>query len=172
MGAFTYDTRNGRFFAHLRVPDGNGDASRLKLTGVAQEITRIPVLRHRLSVNEAIEQDDIEWLAVPAKALGRNTVLDSSELIGMSPRRTIAPGKPIRTGDLRLPVLVEKSSIVTIELKTDRMRLSVQGRAMEAGAKGEGIRVMNTQSKKVVTAIVLDENTVEVATVDAVAGIN
>ena len=172
MGAFTYDERSGRFFAHLRVPNGDGDASRLKLTGMAQKVTKIPVLRHRLSVNEPIEQGDIEWLAVPAKGLGSNTVLDPSELVGMSPRRTIAPGKPIRAGDLRLPVLVEKSSIVTIELKTNRMRLSVQGRAMEAGAKGQGIRVMNTQSKRVVTAIVLDENTVEVATVDAATGIN
>lgn len=172
MGAFTYDERNGRFFAQLLAPGSGAEATRLKLTGIAQEVSKIPVLRQRLSVNEVIDEADIEWLAVPANDIGTNTVLDASEIVGMSPRRTIMPGKPVRSGDLRLPVLVEKSSVVTIELKTDRMSLSVQGRAMEAGSKGQGIRVMNTQSKKVITAVVVSHNTVAVNAADIMAGIN
>ena len=169
--AFTYDDRSGRFFAQIVVPAEGTPVERLKLTGIARVTTEVPTLRRRIKFGEVIEASDIEWIEIDEEEVGRNTVLAPENLIGMTPRRAIAPNRPVRAGDLRLPVLVAKSSLVTIELVAPGMRLSVRGRAMEDGAKGEAIRVMNTQSKKVVTATVRDRGSVTVSLVQQTAGL-
>jgi flagella basal body P-ring formation protein FlgA len=168
----TYDKRSGRFYAQL-VAGGQGEeAQRLNLTGLAREIAEIPVPARRLDRGEVITQDDIEWQAIPADEIGRNFVTDPDELIGMTPRRSVAAGQPLRAGDLRLPVVIEKNSLITIELVTDRMRLSVQGRALEDGTQDQAIRVMNTQSNKVVTALVRAPDIVVVTTAALTASLD
>ena len=51
---------------------------------------------------------------------------------------------------------------MTIRLQTARMILTVQGRAMEPGAMGNVIRVMNTKSSKIISASVTNSGAVEV----------
>ena len=68
----------------------------------------------------------------------------------------------VRTTDLQTPVVVGKNSLVTIRLETNRMQLSVQGRALEDGAAGDVVRVMNTKSNSVVNAVVVDTGSVVV----------
>jgi flagella basal body P-ring formation protein FlgA len=80
----------------------------------------------------------------------------------MSPRRPIRAQDIVRSTDLQTPVLVAKNSMVTVRLETDRMQLSVQGRALEEGAGGDVIRIMNTGSNTVVSAVVVDTGTVVV----------
>src|SRR3546814_18630578 len=69
----------------------------------------------------------------------------------MSPRRPIRAQDVIRTTDLETPVMVTKNSMVIIRLQTDRMQLTVQGRALDDGAEGDVVRVMNSQSNNVVS---------------------
>jgi flagella basal body P-ring formation protein FlgA len=167
----SHDARSGRFVAQM-IAGGHGEeGQRITLTGVAREITEIPVLARRLERGEIISPDDIDWRSVPADEIGRNVVVDPEEMIGMTSRRSIVPGQPLRVDDLRAPVVVEKNSLITIELVTERMRLSVQGRALENGARDQAIRVMNTQSNKVVTATVRGPAKVEVATAALTAGL-
>ncbi len=59
---------------------------------------------------------------------------------------------------------VAKNSLVTVHLVTANMTLTVQGRAMEDGSMGEAIRVMNTKSNSVITAVVRGPGEVEVVT--------
>ncbi|HMA14754.1 MAG: flagella basal body P-ring formation protein FlgA [Bacteroidota bacterium] len=42
------------------------------------------------------------------------------------------------------------------------MQLTAQGRALENGAEGDVVRVMNTSSNTVVSAVVIDSGVVEV----------
>ena len=89
-------------------------------------------------------------------------VLDAQSVIGKGPRRPIGLDQPIRSGDLREPVTVKKNSLVTISLRTERMVLTAQGRALEDGATGNVIRVMNTKSNTVINAVVAESGLVEV----------
>ena len=65
-----------------------------------------------------------------------------------------AEGQPIREGDLRAPIVVARGSLVGMTLTTPNMVLTAQGRAIEDGAMGQVIKVMNTQSKTTVDAVV------------------
>ncbi len=163
------DGSSGRFLAHLAAPAYGEPLATLSVTGRAVELTEVPVLIRNARPGEVIRARDIEWLSVAANRLTRTTVLDTAGLVGMTPRRPIRAQDMIRSTDLQTPVMLTKNSLVTIRLVTDRMQLTVQGRALEDGAEGDIVRVMNTKSNSVVNAVVLDGGTVMVvpATVTA-----
>ncbi|MGF1631437.1 MAG: flagellar basal body P-ring formation chaperone FlgA [Kiloniellaceae bacterium] len=158
----TLDPSNGRFLAQVVAPPSGEPQARLSITGRAVELTEVPVLRRVVKPGEIIRERDIEWVSVQVNRLTRTTVLDSDTLVGMSPRRAIRAQDVIRSTDLQTPVMVTKNSLVTIRLLTERMELTVQGRALEDGAEGDVVRVMNTKSNTVVNAVVVESGTVVV----------
>ena len=158
----TLDPGNGRFLAQVVAPAAGEPKARLAVTGRAVELTEVPVLRRGVKPGEIIRERDIEWMSVQANRLNRTAVVDPASLVGMSPRRPIRAQDIVRSTDLQTPVLVTKNSMVTVRLETDRMQLSVQGRALEEGAEGDVIRVMNTGSNTVVSAVVVDTGAVVV----------
>jgi flagella basal body P-ring formation protein FlgA len=157
------DPASGRFTARVVAPAGTTPLATATITGRAERMTEVAVLRRRMVPGEVITRDDIEWLRLGAKRLAGNVVVDPASLIGQSPRRPIRPGKPVRAADLREPVLVPKNSLVVLRLETDRMVLTAQGRALQDGASGEVIRVMNTKSNTIITGVVAESGLVQVA---------
>lgn len=162
IARLTLDPGSGRFVAHAVAPASGEPQARLAITGRALALTEVPVLRSGLKPGEVIRERDITWISVAANRLTRTTVVDSAALVGMTPRRPIRAQDVIRTTDLQTPVMVAKNTLVTIRLRTDRMQLTVQGRALENGAEGDAVRVMNTQSNTVVTGVVVNRGAVEV----------
>jgi len=158
----TVDPGNGRFLAQAVAPAAGEVKARLSITGRAVALTEVPVLKNGARPGEVIRERDIEWMSVQASRLTRTTVTDPGSLVGMTPRRPIRAQEVVRSTDLQAPVMVAKNSLVTIRLQTDRMQLTVQGRALEDGAEGDVVRVMNTKSNNVVSAVVIDSGAVEV----------
>jgi len=156
------DSASGRFIAHVIAPANGEPVARASVTGRAVMLTDVPVLRRDLRPGDVIRTSDIEWISMPVNRLTRGTVSSQDSLLGMSPRRPIRSQQLIRTTDLQTPVVVGKNSLVTIRLQTQRMQLTVQGRALENGAQGDVIRVMNTKSNSVVNAVVIDTGNVVV----------
>ena len=160
--ALNLDTNSGRFVAHVIAPAQGEPQARLSLTGRALVLTDVPVLSRSLKPGDVIRASDIDWISLPAKRLGRGTVTDQQSLIGMSPRRPLRAQQIIRATDIETPVVVAKNSLVTIRLQTERMVLTVKGRALEDGAQGDVVRVMNVKSNSVVNALVIDAGSVVV----------
>ncbi|GAB4224244.1 MAG: flagellar basal body P-ring formation chaperone FlgA [Kiloniellaceae bacterium] len=169
IARLTLDESSGRFLAQVAAPAQGEALATLSVTGRALKLIEVPVLSRRMKPGEVIRASDIEWISMQANRLTRTTVVDASSLIGMSPRRPIRAQDLVRSTDLETPVMVTKNSLVTIRLQTERMQLTVQGRAMEDGAEGDVVRVMNTKSNTIVNAVVLDAGSVVVvpATVTA-----
>ncbi|MEH6725431.1 MAG: flagellar basal body P-ring formation chaperone FlgA, partial [Hyphomicrobiales bacterium] len=76
-------------------------------------------------------------------------------------RRAMRPGVPISANDVQPPTLIARNDRVVIELRTGRLSISADGRAMEAGAEGDTISVINTHSKRVIDARVIGRGRVE-----------
>lgn len=163
VARLTLDPASGRFLANVVAPAQGEPQASLSITGRALEMTEVPVLTRRVNPGEVIRARDIEWMSVQANRLTRTTVVDAATMIGMSPRRPIRAQDMVRSTDLETPVVVTKNTLVTIRLQTTRMQLSAQGRALEDGAEGDVVRVMNTKSNTTVNAIVIDAGTVVVA---------
>jgi len=169
VAGLSFDRVSGRFSAQILAPAEGTPQARAIVTGRVVEMAEVPVLRRRVSPGEVIRDADIEWISLRSDRLGRDAVIDPVNLVGKSPRRPIRAGEPLRSGDLRDPILVPKNSLVTIRLETPRMVLTAQGRSLEAGAKGDAIRVMNTKSSKVINAVVSEPGIVVVLTEVAAA---
>lgn len=149
-----YDFRRGRFSATLLAPANSPQASRIAVKGRAYEVTTIPVLRSHVAAGRLIDAEDIDLRRVRVARLGRNVITDASVIVGKSVRRRLRPGTPLRTGDLREPVAVAKGALVAMIYKTERLLLSAVGKALDAGAIGDTIRVTNTRSRQTIEAVV------------------
>lgn len=162
VAGFSYDRNSGRFTANVMAPDKQRPLARATVSGKALAMLEVPVLNRRVGRDEVIGQRDISWVARPADEITANHIRDARKLVGMSARRSIRPDRPVRETDVTAPVLVPRNSLVTLMLQTDQMRLTAQGRALQDGAKGEVIRVVNTKSNTTVAGVVVADGTVTV----------
>jgi flagella basal body P-ring formation protein FlgA len=165
-----FDARTGRFSALVAAPADDANAERQRVGGRLIRMTRLLVLSHSLAPGDIIRADDIETLSVRAERVGPDAIADARELIGKTPRRGLRAHEPLRGSDVQTPVTVHKGDLVTILLETPSMRLSAQGKALEDGGVGAAIRIANTQSSRVIEAVVTGPNLVAIADSAQLAG--
>ncbi|MBK1697720.1 flagellar basal body P-ring formation chaperone FlgA [Rhodovibrio salinarum] len=162
IAGLNYDRDSGRFTANVVAPDAQRPLARATVSGKALAMVEIPVLTRRIGRDEVIGQRDIAWVTRPVDAITANHIRDARKLVGMSARRSIRPERPVRETDVTAPVIVPRNSLVTLMLQTEQMRLTAQGRALQDGAKGEVVRVVNTKSNTTVSGVVVADGTVAV----------
>ncbi|MBO42969.1 MAG: flagella basal body P-ring formation protein FlgA [Rhodospirillaceae bacterium] len=148
------DKISNRFFAVLTTPKHQPGARRYTITGKLFRMVEIPIVTRRVRKGDIIEKDDVQTISIRVDKLGRNVLMSKEELIGKSPKRTLIEHRPIRTSDVREPVLVRRSSLVTMVYQTRFMRISARGKAKQSGSLGDTVRVLNSGSKKVVEGTV------------------
>ena len=90
----------------------------------------------------------------------KNTPL--SELVGKEIKRTVRAGQVLDDSDVRIRPMITKGKAVTLSFIKGGIMLSAQGKALENGGLGDTVRVMNTQSKSVVTGTVTSPDTVAI----------
>ena len=147
----SYDRFGGSFVAKMSWQGENGSQI-VRVRGRVDQVTEVPVMARRIMRGDIISKRDIRWVKVRSNRLQRDMIVDHSDLIGMTARRTIAADQPIRTSEVRRPLMVTKGSSVTIELTTPLMQLSTKGRALEGGSRGDIIRISNLQTNTVIEA--------------------
>ena len=157
-----YSRRTGHFIATVGTGSGDNEGAHVTVSGQVERLIEVPTLNRRMVNGDVIRRGDIAWTDMRVDQVSRNIVTDAERLMGMTPKRAIAPERPIRSADIRPPRLVVKGAIVTMILKTPHMVLTSKGRALENGALGETIRVRNTQSKTIIEGEVMPQGAVQV----------
>lgn len=165
-----HDPRSGRFAVTLRADLDEGRSTSVNLTGRMLEMVQVPVLARRVAAGEVITARDLDTQAMPADRVAGNVVTDAAALIGSSPRRGLRPGQPVRISEIGAPILVEKNQMVLLRVQTASMQLTAQGRAMQEGARGDTVRVLNVKSNAVVTGTVAEAGLVMVTPLSATIG--
>jgi len=155
-----YEQRSGRFSALISGPVGSPDAKRILYKGRATEVMEIPVLIQTLARGETITISHLETKKFPARRINNRTVTEAADLIGMALRRTLRPNTLIRTNDVEEPKLVKKNTSVSVVYKFKALQITFRGRALEDGAYGQAISVLNPRSRRIIQAIVTAPNLV------------
>jgi flagella basal body P-ring formation protein FlgA len=104
-----------------------------------------------LNAGEVVAAEDLTWAAVvraPADAPG-----DAAAAIGLQLRKPVRAGAPVSSRDLTAARVIAKNDAVSVQYRAGAIRLSLKGKALNAAAPGEPVRVMNAQSKTVIDAI-------------------
>jgi flagella basal body P-ring formation protein FlgA len=103
----------------------------------------------------------------PKSELGPNILRESEQAVGLAAKRSLRAGQVIRQADLAKPELVTRNEAVTIAYVVPGIVVSIRGQALEPGAMGDVINVLNVQSKKTLQATVTGPGRVSVTPVNA-----
>lgn len=157
-----YDRTSGRFEARLVAPSKDNPMTHLSVYGRFDEIVSIPVLNKTMKNGDIVTARDIEWADRKKRNIQHSMVLSAEELLGKTPRRIAMHGEPLQEKDLEMPRIVERGESVTIIYADGPILLTAKGRALQDGAKGEAVRVVNTTSSRPIEGLVSDIGTVTV----------
>ena len=119
------------------------------------------VANHDLRIEVPVSAADFHVAEVPID--GRNEyVKDVSEVVGLVPHRFIRGGPPVTKGYFQQPVAVNSGQRVNIIIKYRGIQATARGIVMTRGRIGALVKVKNETSEKILTAKVIDSQTVEV----------
>ncbi len=130
-------------------------AASILASGYEPAVIEELVAARNVSVGQIITASDI---VTPKGEIGLRR---AAHLIGQETLHALYKGKAFSEGDLHAPTIVNRNTIVKMEFVKGPMTISAEGRALDNGGMGERVRVMNLLSRRVVTAVVIAENTVK-----------
>lgn len=163
VARLSHDARSGHFDVLLDLP-GSATARRLPLrfSGTAVEMMQVAKLARPLTRGEIVRRSDIVMERRPKAELGTDVVSDPERVMDLSVRRTMRAGQMLRQADLMKPELVQRNEAVTLIFEAPGIVLTSRGKALETGAEGDVIGVLNVQSKRTVQGTVTGFGTVAV----------
>jgi len=150
-----FDARSGRFDATLEIPANGGKSNIVRIAGRAVPTAEIPTVTRPLERGAVLRESDIQMERRPRAEMGRDVVISRSQVVGFAARTNLQPGRPLRTGELMKPDLVQRSEPVTLVYEVPGIVLTLRGKAIDGGAEGDTISVMNEQSKRVVQGTIV-----------------
>jgi flagella basal body P-ring formation protein FlgA len=161
-----YDPSKPRFEITLvsSADDRDGGEKTTKVQGKIFRTVDVPVLVRPIGVGEVIRARDIEMARLRSDQVGPTHVNDPDKLVDKSAKRVLAAGQPVKVGDVAMPILVAKNSMVNVKIASARLALVMQGKSMDDGAEGDTVRVVNTRSNKIVQGTVNGRGEVVVIT--------
>ncbi|MEP4194555.1 MAG: flagellar basal body P-ring formation chaperone FlgA [Aliishimia sp.] len=89
-------------------------------------------------------------------------ISDVSLVIGMEARVVLYAGRPIKEEHLTEPAIVQRNEIVPLVFEQSGLSISTNGRALDRGAVGDMIRVMNLASRTTLFGKVLSNGAIDV----------
>jgi flagella basal body P-ring formation protein FlgA len=157
IARLSYDKQTRRFDVTLDLPTSTARRVALRATGTLVETGEAVVTLRAVAQGEVLKASDVMIERRP-----KTDVISIEEVIGFAAKRALKSGQLIRAADVIKPELVARNETVTIVFEAPGMMLSIRGTALEAGARGDVINVLNVQSKRTIQGTVSDRGRVTV----------
>ena len=109
-----------------------------------------------------IERTDLSVERRDLSALSSDTVSRIEDAVGNRTTRMIYPHTVLQSAMFDAPPLVKRGDIVKIVANTGSLTITATGMVKQQGGKGEMVRVVNTDSNRIITARVTGPGAVEV----------
>jgi flagellar basal body P-ring formation protein FlgA len=157
-----YDQRNGRFDVNFEIANENAASpTRLRFTGSVVETVEAAVLARNVERNELVKSADVVVERRPKAEVGGDPAT-RDRAVGMQARRQLRAGQAIKTADLVKPDLVQRDQTVTLIYEATGLYLTIRGKALDGGAEGDVVSVLNLQSKRTMTGTVIGRGQVAI----------
>ncbi|MDQ2068496.1 flagellar basal body P-ring formation chaperone FlgA [Natronospira bacteriovora] len=127
-----------------------------------QVMSAVVVAQGPLQRGQVIGPEDIGVETRNTGALRREYFTRPEDLLGMRLRRHVAPGSILQANHVEIQQLVRRGQRLMLLASNGRVEISMAGRALQDGARGQRIRVENLSSGKELEGIVTGEGTVEI----------
>ncbi|MGH7223922.1 MAG: flagellar basal body P-ring formation chaperone FlgA, partial [Gemmataceae bacterium] len=165
VASVSVERGSGRFDITFAIAnDATARPTLLRFTGTATEMAQAAVLTRDVGRTEVLKAADIAVERLPKAEVGDNpAVLDQA--IGKQMRHAMRAGQPLHVADLARPDLVQRNQSVTLIYRTDGLVLTTRGKALDSGAAGDTVGVLNTESKRTVSGTVVGRGEVSIQAV-------
>lgn len=140
--------RDGRFDATLEIPTGTSSRGLLRIGGRALATTEVVTIARSLERGAILKESDVLVERRPRAEVGRDALIDRSQAVGLALRSPMQAGRILRPAELVKPDTIHRNEIVTLIYEVPGVTLTVRGKALEGGAEGDTISVVNEQSKR------------------------
>ena len=124
---------------------------------------RIVMPVHDIERGETIADADLVMQTITPDRMRPGVVMAMADLVGHQARRVLRAGEPVRSDDVRMPILVVKGSTVTMTFAEPGIVLTGTGRAMGDAGIGESVVVQNPVSFRQVSCVVTGPGSVRAA---------
>ena len=158
-----YEPRNGRFDVSFEIANDTSSArTKLRFTGAAIETVETAVLTRNVERNEVLKSADVATERRPKTEVGSDPAA-RSRAVGMQMRKQLRAGQALKVADLGKPDLVQRDDNVTLIYESTGLYLTMRGKALEAGTEGDTVNVLNLQSKRTVSGLVIGRGQVAIS---------
>ena len=148
------NTTRTRFQAVAFVPDSRLMAKQpIEITGSLTPLNLVYVATRDIERDSVLRQNDFreEYKSFSeAEPPPSYTVTPR----GMVAKRAFKAGETIPAGDLAVEIQVEKNATVLVRYERAGLTISMRGKALQSGAMGDVVSVLNQQSKRSIDGVV------------------
>ncbi len=157
-----YDATSGRFTAQLDLASDGTKAMTWRVAGRMQKMIEVAVATTRLLPGTILSAPDLRLARLEQERVPAGAARKIEDAIGKQLRIQSASGVPLLLSDLTAPTIVRREARVLMVAEGPGLSLTAEGRALESGAAGEHVRVLNPVSKAVIDAVVIGDGRVRV----------
>lgn len=125
---------------------------------VAPALAETVVPTRPLRANAIIQATDVT-LSSAQFASGYTRLAD---VVGQEARVVLYPGRPILIDDVGPPAVVTRNQLVRVQFQGAGLHIVTEGRALERGAVGDRVRIMNLSSRATLFGQVQEDGTIQV----------
>lgn len=155
IASLRYSAGTRRFDVLFTIASDSRNAPvRLRFTGTAIDTVEIAVLARNVERGDIIRASDIVVERRPRAELQADGATQA-QVLGMAAKRAMRSGQALRATDFAKAEIVQRDQAVTIVVRMPGIHLTMRGKAVDAGAEGDTVNVMNLQSKRVVQGTVI-----------------
>jgi flagella basal body P-ring formation protein FlgA len=157
-----FEPRTNRFDAEFELPGSGTRRAVVRLTGTAMETVEIATVVRPFERGDVLKASDVVIERRPKNEVTGNFVAAAERAVGYAARRPLRTGQTLREGDLMRAELVHRNDAVTIVYEAPGIVLTLRGKALESGAEGDAVSVLNVQSKRTVHGTVIGPGRIQV----------
>jgi len=122
----------------------------------------VVTIRQPVARGAVLQADDVAVVERDVGAAPAGVMGDPRDAIGKEARVALAPGTVLAASALASPIVVHRGDLVTAVVERAGMRVTAPAEALEGGAAGAAIRLVNRSSRQELSATVVGRGVVRV----------
>ncbi|WBV44572.1 flagellar basal body P-ring formation chaperone FlgA [Pseudoroseomonas cervicalis] len=150
-----YDAASRRFSATLVVLADGVATLRQRLAGRSVAMRSVVVANRALRMGEVLGAPDVRAERLPAERLRPGLAESLDAVLGRRLGRPLGAGQPVPLSELSAQQAVRRDSVVQLVHEATGLSLTTSGRALEDGALGATITILNLSNGAVLLGEVL-----------------
>jgi flagella basal body P-ring formation protein FlgA len=152
LARLNYDASSRRFDIVFELASGANASWRY--TGSAVETIEAAVVTRALARGDVIKASDISIERRPKSEFASEPPASAAEIAGRAAKRAVRAGQALRSADLMKAEIVLKNDTVMLHYEVPGIVLTMRGKALDSGADGDMVSVLNIASKRTIQGVV------------------